>query len=130
MAAVSMDIQKAYDSVPHNALVSHLLQLGIPPPLVRLLKDYLRDRKQVVQVDAAQSQSQIVRSGVTQGSVIGPFLFAAYVDSLLRLPLSKDSVAIMFVDDLILLKPIPTKDSEQQLQEVLDIIQTAYSTLF
>ncbi len=36
----------------------------------------------------------------------------------------------MFVDDLILLKPIPTKDSELQLQKDLDAIQTAYSTLF
>ncbi len=103
VAAISVDVRKAFDTVPHNALLTHLLQLGIPPMLVRLLKHYLAYRTQVVKVDSAFSHPVEVRSGVVQGSVLGPFLFSVYVDKILRLPLSKYTVPIMYVDDLIVL---------------------------
>ncbi len=130
VAAVSVDVSKAYDSVPHNVLFARLLKLGFLPTLVQLLRSYFADRQQVVRVDSDCSRPQPVVSGVVQGSVIGPFLFSAYVDGILRLPFSCCTTPIMYVDDLILLKPIPTREAEMEFQHDLDTVLATYSDLF
>ncbi len=131
VAAVSIDIAKAFDSVPKNALLSELQQQwSVPVPIIRLLEDYLSGRKQLVRVNGSDSSATVILSGVAQGSIIGGLLFIAYVNSILNLRLSRNSTPIMFADDLLLLNPLPTSDSEQQLQHDLDLIFQSYQNLF
>ncbi len=127
---MSIDIRKAFDSVPKNSLLSQLKAKGIPNLLLRLVKSYLSERVQMVKVNSFLSRPVEVLSGVAQGSVLGGYLFAAYVDEVLRLPVSAGTTLIMYADDLVVLKPIPTVQAEKQFQEDLNIIHSAYKNLF
>jgi hypothetical protein len=46
MAAVLMDLSKAFDCLPHNILLSKLAAYGLSSQSVKLLESYLTGRKQ------------------------------------------------------------------------------------
>ena len=72
--------------------------------LWRLLKDYLTNRFHCVSVDGELSSFLPVRSGVPQGSILGPLMFLVYINDLPRaLPLVG---VLMFADDTKLLQKV------------------------
>ncbi len=60
-------------------------------------REYLRNRSHFVEIDGFASKLLPVRSGVPQGSVLGPLLFLVYVNDIPSL-CSLSSV-FMFADD-------------------------------
>ena len=56
--------------------------MGIHGQLLCWIADFLNDRYQRVTVRGQSSESHSVKSGVPQGSVLGPLLFLAYVNDL------------------------------------------------
>jgi hypothetical protein len=78
---VYLDIAKAFDTIPHDSLLSKLMSLGINENIYCWIKAFLKNRRQYVVLGSARSKEVDVTSGVPQGSVLGPLLFLIYFES-------------------------------------------------
>lgn len=101
----------------------------MPIELLRILKSYLYHRNMMVSFENGQGKPFPIISGVPQGSVLGPILYNYYANSVLELPLSKNTKLISYADDLIVLKPIFVPEDENYLQQDLCSISAEYSSL-
>ena len=114
---VLLDLAKAFDSVPHCRLLLKLECLGIRGNLLSSFRSFLTKRYQRVVVSGSFSEWLPVRSGVPQGSVLGPLLCLPYIDKINHI-VSSSSVKL-FADDIALYRNIVTTHDEALLQEGL-----------
>ena len=76
---VYIDFAKAFDKVDFMVTLKKLKGLGISGKVGKWIHSFLTNRSQVVLVRNARSQPMAVKSGVPQGSVLGPLLFLVLI---------------------------------------------------
>lgn len=98
--SVSCDLSKAFDCIDHNIMVQKLKNYGILESELEWFKTYLFKRKQKTEISRESikygSEFKIIKSGVPQGSVIGPTLFILYINDL---PLNVQCKTVLYADD-------------------------------
>ena len=104
---VLLDLQKAFDTVDHNILLSKLKALGLDGPALRWLRSYLTGRDQRVDVGGVLSDAMPISCGVPQGSVLGPLLFLLYINDMKA---ACSSSLFLYADDSAIL--VSHKDKE------------------
>ena len=82
VAAVAVDLSKAFDSVCHGLLLAKLRAYGFSKVALELMSSYLCERRQRVRLDNVYSDWQVVKTGVPQGSLLGLLLFNIYINDL------------------------------------------------
>jgi len=116
---IYFDFSKVFNSVPHIRLLNKLKGYGVDGKLLEWFRCFLVDRYQCVPVNGSLSSSTRVTSGVPQGSVLGPLLFALYVN---ELPSLISSPLLMFADDIKLYRIIRSPEDCLQLQRDKDVL--------
>jgi hypothetical protein len=118
IAVIYFDLSKAFDRVPHIRLMLKLENIGIRPPLLNLIADYLKDRTQQVRVGSELSAEVNITSGVLQGSSLGPLLFLIYISDLPKVAVNSKS--FIYADDLKCVYSFTQSSSPQCLDNIVD----------
>lgn len=108
-AGVFLDMTKAFDLVPHDLLIFKLKSYGLDGLALDLIHSYLSNRKQRVQIGDTLSDYKIIKSGVPQGSILGPILFVVFINDISNLKLNGS--LNLYADDTAIFN----KDRNQEL---------------
>ena len=77
-----LDFSKAFDKVAHKRLILKLEYYGIRGLVLAWIKAWLIGRTQQVVLKGKYSEKSCVRSGVPQGTVLGPLCFLLFVNDI------------------------------------------------
>ena len=124
--AAFLDAKSAYDRVWRTGLWHQLFQCGVRGRAWRMIRAMYDKMQRVALVDGQRTEMFPVEVGVSQGSVLSPFLYSVFIDGLIRRLKSDPSlgvqiaaqqlVGLLYADDIVLLAPNP-----RILQKMLDV---------
>ena len=97
VAAILMDLSKAFDCLPHNLLLLKLKAYGLSKEALDLIDNYLSNRKQCVKVGAYFTTWQNIYKGVPQGSILGPVFFNIFLNDIFHFV--KENQLYNYADD-------------------------------
>ena len=78
VGAVFLDLKKAFDLVDHDVLDLH----NFSTSALHLIKSYIYERSQLVKIGDVHSDVRKLKSGVPQGSILGPILVLIYINDM------------------------------------------------
>jgi hypothetical protein len=114
------DLSKAFDCVNHGILLDKLLYYGIHDMAMLWFKSCLENRRQRVEIWHNELGKTFcnceTKSGVPQGSVVGPLLFLLYINDL-PLGINTDSKLLLYADTSVLVSG--TNIQELQTKSVI-----------
>lgn len=119
--AIFIDFSKAFDKVPHCRLIQKLHSFHIDRGVINWIESFLTPRTQYVSLHEQSSTTMQVRSGVPQGTVLGPLLFLIYVNDL---SLCINSTLRLFADDCVMYSRIHNVNDCSTLQNDLVKIES------
>ena len=106
---VFMDLSKAFDTLDHNILIHKLKYYGVNGTALAWFSSYLTNRNQYVELNSVKSSLLPIKTGVPQGSILGPLLFLIYMNDIPQASSYFDF--ILFADDTSLKSFINTRIS-------------------
>ena len=93
-----LDISKCFDTIDHSLLLQKLCMYGIKETELNWFTSYLHNRKQAVFCHGKLSKFLDIKTGVPQGSVLGPYMFLLFINDVTSY-LTEGSVTNLFADD-------------------------------
>ena len=119
VAFISIDQTQAFDRLSYRTIIESILGFGIAAKNARFLNSLFQGRRLVLRVGNSVSKPKKIVSGVCQGALASPGIYISAFASALE---EIQSQAYVFVDDLVLVRPLMTSSDVDQLQADLDSI--------
>ena len=119
--ALFIDVSKAFDSLDHQLLFAKSNIYGVRGTALDLLKSYFSNHFQYATVNNDSSNFCKITTGVPQGSIIGPLMYAIYVNDVFNV--ADFMKCVIYADDTFIIISARTKDE-------LLALATCYLTLY
>jgi hypothetical protein len=116
VGTVLMDLSKAYDCISPSLLIAKLAAYGLDTDSLRLLYNYLTQRKHRVRIGSRLSDWLELTLGLPQGSILGPILFNFFINDLIST--IQETYVCNFADDTTLYA------CESNLSDVIEKLNT------
>ena len=107
-----VDLKKAYDTVPHEALMAKLHFYGVRGRTLSFIRELYRRSSIVVRCGDGMTEPVPLKRGVRQGCPLSPVLFNVFINDILNdadafgIPLGARRIpGLLFADDLVCLAP-------------------------
>ena len=121
---IYFDFAKAFDSVNHDVILDKLkFEFGIDGTLLKFVMNYLKDRKQRVVIGGSQSDLKNVRSGVPQGSILGPLFFVLFINDMSKC-VSEGTHIALYADDTKIWRNIINWSDHEILQHDINALHS------
>ena len=111
------DLKAAFDKIDHKILLHKLTRLGVSSQLTSWLESYLTERELRVNIDGFVSRPFSNKSGVPQGSNLGPLLFILFFNDAAFV--LKKGFKMLYADDLKIYIEVRTEEDCRLLQDSL-----------
>jgi hypothetical protein len=115
---IYLDMTKAFDTLDHEILLRKLEHYGIRNKSLELFSSYMTNRYQYVVLNNTESDLLPIKTGVPQGSILGPLLFIIYINDLVQA--SKIFKPIIYADDTTLFTAIRALDTQINRSTILN----------
>ena len=97
VGAVLKELSKTFGSIPHDLLIAKVYAYGFSINAVTFSYSYLKRPKQNVKINNTHSLFQVLLSGVSSGSILGPLLFNIFINDLCLWGTKKDLLKTLFL---------------------------------
>lgn len=124
VTALSLDCEKAFDTVWKNALIYKMKYLfGFHDHLYKIIFHYLSNRTFRVRIDNTLSNTYQIEAGVPQGSILASILFSIYIADI-PTPTNNKTKIIHYADDILIYTASRRQTkAEKDINEYLTILQ-------
>ena len=120
-----LDLSKAFDTLNFDILLHKLQYYSVDGVPLLFIKNYLNERYKYTKYDNFDSTRLEIKTGIPQGSILGPLFFSIYINDLINS--SNKFNFLMFADDTTLylnLEDFPTKNRSMLINNELERVNT------
>lgn len=122
--AVLLDFQAAFDTLWQKALIYKMHKMNFETNTICLVKNYLNNRKFIVQLGNSKSQPKSIVAGAPQGGVLSAIFYLLYTNDFPKPRTTTMQIQrIMFADDTIIFTVTDKiKKAQKEMNEYLNKI--------
>lgn len=116
----TLDVKNAFNSLRWTDVLRSLkTDFQVPAYLMKIISSYLSDRVLTYNTSSGRKRAQVT-SGAAQGSILGPDLWNASYDEILRIDMPKDTFLVGYADDIAaVIQARNTEDAQRRLRQVM-----------
>ncbi|KAL4083919.1 hypothetical protein QTP88_029235 [Uroleucon formosanum] len=124
--AISIDVRNAFNTIKWSDILDALPRWRVPQYLLNMFRSYFSGRTGTVHANCAEGGTLEIEisGGVPQGSVVGPLLWNATFDAVMRTELPSGAKLLGFADDTMLVTRVKsTQELEAVTNEALSLVE-------